>query len=100
MVLAFEELMRAIEEDCETVCMEYRERHGIRGTPLHCEDEPCYGHCPFTGIIHGTRYGWKLLEEKEYLALLRKASLYDEMQGRHNHPHGAQFRFVMLSEED
>ena len=29
MVLAFEKLGKEIEGDCGTICMKYRERHGI-----------------------------------------------------------------------
>jgi hypothetical protein len=100
MVLAFEKLGKEIEGDCGTICMKYRERHGIKSAPLHCKDEVCYGKCPFTAPLNvaGAKPSWILLEESEYMNLVCKASLYDEMQGRHNQPHGEQFNVVKLQE--
>ena len=100
MVLAFEKLGKEIEEDCETICRKYRTHHGIQGAPLHCPDAPCYGKCPFTCFknVAGAKPSWILLEESEYMNLVCKASLYDEMQGRHEQPHGEQFNVVKLQE--
>ena len=100
MVLEFEKLSNEIEGDCGRVCIEYREKHGIQGVPLECDGEDCYGKCPFTCFknVAGTKPSWILLEESEYMNLVCKASLYDEMQGRHNQPHGEQFNVVKLQE--
>jgi hypothetical protein len=100
MVLAFEKLGKEIEEDCGRVCRKYREKHGIQGAPLHCKDELCYGKCPFTAFknIMGAKPSWILLEESEYMNLVCKASLYDEMHGKHDQPCGERFNVVKLQE--